>query len=179
MSILKKNIFLLLLWLAALASPVFAHHSRAFYTPELVEVAGELVDVDWRNPHSVFIVKSVDSRGTETLWRIEGNSTFNYLRSGITRDLFNIGDQVKIVGSLSSRDDHALAGANMLLPGGREVLLWEDPTPRFSDEAILVTGSEEVVAAAASEDKGIFRVWSSPRGVYWAQQMAKQPLEPT
>jgi hypothetical protein len=172
----KKYLFLLHFWLAALPGPLLAHHSRAFYTAELVEVAGELVDLDWRNPHSVFTIKSIDSGGTETLWRIEGNSTFNYLRSGITGDLFNVGDQVKIVGYRSSRDDHALAGANMLLPGGREVLLWEDPTPRFSDEAILVTAAEETVVDAASEDKGIFRVWSSPRGVYWGQQMAKQPF---
>ena len=171
------NICLTILWwLCVTANPLFAHHSAAFYTDELVEITGELVAVDWRNPHSVFSVESQDSEGTKTLWQIEGNSTFNYLRSGVTRDLFTVGNQVKVIGLQSSRDAHALAGANMLLPGGREVLLWEGQEARFSDEAIVVTGADEVVVDAISENKGIFRVWSSPRGIYWGQQMAKQPF---
>ncbi|MBT5031849.1 MAG: hypothetical protein HOM55_06085 [Proteobacteria bacterium] len=171
------NICLTILWwLCVTANPVFAHHSTAFYTDELVEIAGELVGVDWRNPHTVLSVKSIDNQGTETLWRIEGNSIFNYLRKGVTRELFRVNDQVKVFGFRSSRDAHALAGANMLLPGRREVLLWEGQEARFSDEAIVVAGADEDVVDTIGENKGVFRVWSSPRGIFWGQQMANQPF---
>ena len=161
------------------AAPVCAHHSNAFYTEELIEVSGELVDVKWRNPHSWFTVRLAGGDDEESLWRIEGNSTFNYQRGGVNQGLFQVGDQVKVKGYLSSLDSRALEGASMLLPGGREVLLWEDQEAHFPEEGIVITGAEETVVDAAGENKGIFRVWSSPRGIYWGQQMAKQPFRET
>jgi len=172
---IKNSCLIVLLCVVGLTQPAGAHHSSAFYTDEMVETTGELIEVGWRNPHSVFVVKGVDATGEETLWKIEGNSIFNYLRRGLTEESFPLNAQVKVIGFRSSRDEFALEGANMLLPGGIEVLLWEKQAPMFSDEATLVTGEPDKVVDAASEDKGIFRVWSSPNGIYWGQQMANQP----
>jgi hypothetical protein len=171
----KNSCLMALLCVVGLTQPAGAHHSSAFYTDEMVEIAGELIEVGWRNPHSVFVVKGVDADGEENLWKIEGNSIFNYLRRGLTQESFPLNSQVKVIGFRSSRNEFALEGANMLLPGGIEVLLWEKQAPMFSDEATLVTGEPDKVVDAASENKGVFRVWSSANGIYWGQQMANQP----
>jgi hypothetical protein len=173
---IKNSYLIAFLCLIATTGPAGAHHSNAFYTDEMVEITGELIEVSWRNPHSMFFVRSEGNDGEEVVWKIEGNSVFNYIRSGITRALFPINASVTVIGFQSSRDKYSLEGANMLLPGGQEILLWENRSIRFSDQATLVAEATEEVVDTISENKGIFRVWSSPRGIYWGQQMANQPL---
>ena len=43
-----------LLCICSLALPVAGHHSVAFYSSETVEVAGEIAQIRWQNPHIQF-----------------------------------------------------------------------------------------------------------------------------
>ena len=62
----------------------FAHHSRVdFDTSSVVEVEGELISVVWQNPHPTFTVRSLNPRGEEQLWEIEGSGIYVLTRSGI------------------------------------------------------------------------------------------------
>ena len=64
---------------------VSAHHSRAGYVDEPIELEGELVDVIWRNPHVGFVLSVSNEDGEEELWEIEGfGSIYALQRTGIT-----------------------------------------------------------------------------------------------
>jgi hypothetical protein len=148
--------------LLAGAQPATAHHSTTFYTNEFVELEGELVRVDWLNPHTRFVLRTVGADGGEKLWQMEASAISALQRRGVTRALFHVGDRVKIAAHPSSRNASQLQLTNVLLPDGREASLWLDSPPRFKDR--VISGSESVVDAAR-ENRGFFRVWSVPRPI--------------
>jgi hypothetical protein len=143
-------------------TPAAAHHSTAFYTNEFVELEGELVRIDWYNPHVRFVMRTVGPDGTEKLWRMEASAISALQRRGVTSELFHVGERVKIAAHPSSRNASELQLTNVLLPDGREASLWLDSPPRFRSQVI---GGSENVVDAAREGRGLFRVWSVPRPI--------------
>lgn len=168
----------LLLAATMLALPTaFAHHSTAFYSKDTLELEGELVRIDWINPHVRMVLKTTELGGAEKLWQMESSSISTLERRGVTRDLFNIGDRVRVAGHASTREDAGFQLTNMLLPDGREASLWLDAAPRFGAAAMIRRGDQVVDAAA--ENRGIFRVWSVPReNTVTADELARQPFTP-
>jgi hypothetical protein len=140
-----------------------AHHSVALYSNDTIELEGELVGVEWQNPHIEFTLRVAAADGTERLWRLESSSIFLRQRDGVTRDLFRVGDHVKVAGRPSTRDAYTALATNMLLPDGREAPLWPQASARFGPAERLIKGESRVVDAAA-ENKGLFRVWLPPIG---------------
>lgn len=137
---------------------VFAHHSVAYYSGERIELAGELAEIRWRNPHIGFALRAVASDGAEKMWRLESSAIFLREKDGVTRDLFRVGDRVKVFGRSSPHDAAALLVTNMLLPDGREAPLWPNTGPHFVSVDKWITAKPQLVDAAA-ESRGIFRVW--------------------
>jgi hypothetical protein len=146
-----------------------AHHSVAYYGEEVVELVGEIAEVEWRNPHIRLTVRAVNDRGLEETWRMEGNSIYNLQRAGITSDLFPVGQSVIVTGNKSMREEYMLLLDSVSLPDGQEYLFW-DLTGRAQTVEQLVD--------AAAEDRGIFRVWSVPRAniATYLQQLQDQPF---
>jgi hypothetical protein len=137
---------------------VFAHHSVAYYSGERIELDGELTEVRWQNPHIGFALRTVASDGAEKMWRLESSSIFLREKDGVTRDLFRVGDRVKVFGRSSSQDAAALLVTNMLLPDGREAPLWPNTGPHFVGADKWIVAKPQLVDAA-TENRGIFRVW--------------------
>ncbi len=135
-----------------------AHHSVAFYSDEVVELAGELVAVEWRNPHVTWQMKVIGDAGEEELWFLEAASKYPLERAGVSRDLFAIGDRLTVAGNKSRREENVMLATNMLLENGEELLLWGNIAVHFGDASKAVD--------AASEDRGIFRVWSTPAELF-------------
>lgn len=134
-----------------------------------MELAGELVEVEWRNPHIRLTVEAVNDRGITETWQMEGNSIYNLARSGVTADSLTVGQQVVVAGQLSTRQERVLLVNSVLLPDGRELLLWLNNIELFRDEDRLVD--------AAAENQGIFRVWSVPAANFFLiNQLAEQPF---
>jgi hypothetical protein len=148
--------------LLACALPAAAHHSTAFYTNDFVELEGELVRIDWINPHVRFVLRTEGPDGAEKLWQMEASAISALDRRGVTRGLFTIGDRVTIAAHPSSRNASELQLTNVLLPDGREASLWLDSPPRFTNQVI---GGSESIVDAARENRGFFRVWSVPRPI--------------
>jgi hypothetical protein len=124
----------LLLGASLLPLVVLAHHSRAHYGQEIVELDAEIVDIDWRNPHVTFTMKAMNEAGEEEMWELEGGSTYMLGRySGLGRDLFTVGDQVKIAGPISTLRPNEMLVTNMLLPDGNEAVMLPNRPPRWSD----------------------------------------------
>src|SRR5262245_21777763 len=117
--------------LACLPLTALAHHSVAFYSAEKIDLAGEITKIDWKNPHIQFELRSSEINGTPKTWRLESSSIFLREKDGVTRDLFRVGDKVRVAGRTSSHDAAALLVTNMLLPDGREAPLWPNTTPYF------------------------------------------------
>lgn len=140
------------------ASFALAHHSVAFYSNDKIELAGEITSIQWQNPHIRFGLRTVDAGGTPKEWQLEASSIFLRQKDGVTRDLFRVGDAVRVYGRPSPHDASALLVTNMLLPDGREAPLWPNESPHFVGTERWITATPKLVDAAA-ENRGLFRVW--------------------
>ena len=151
------------------AAGASAHHSVAYYGDELIELSGELVDVQWRNPHIRLTVETVNAGGVTETWRMEGNSVYNLARGGVTADSLTVGEQVVVAGQRSTREPRMLLVNTVRRADGEELLLWLNNIGRFRDAERLVD--------AAAENRGIFRVWSVPAANFFLiNQLAEQPF---
>jgi hypothetical protein len=146
-----------------LTASALAHHSVAFYSTDHIELAGEITSIQWQNPHIRFALRTVDPGGVAKVWQLESSSIFLREKDGVTRDLFRVGDAVRVYGRPSPHDAAALLVTNMLLPDGREAPLWPNTSPHFVGTERWITTTPTLVDAA-SENRGIFRVWR-PNGV--------------
>jgi len=148
---------------ALLLPPAAAHHSTAFYSSEFIELEGTFTRVDWINPHVRFMLRTTEPNGAEKLWAMEASAISALERRGVSRDLFRVGDRVKVSGHPSTRSDAELQLTNVLLPDGREASLWLDSAPRFANSSGAMIRNADVVVDAARENRGLFRVWTAPR----------------
>ena len=143
-------------------SEALAHHSaRITYDMEqVIEVEGEVTDVIWRNPHVRFQLRGVDEQGNETSWNVESIPVSRLSRVGVTPDVLEIGETVRIAGFPARRPVRDVYAINMLLEDGREVLL-DTPVARWSDNTIGTGLDETPGTPDADPTLGIFRVWST------------------
>lgn len=159
------------------SAPAWAHHSRAEFADESTEIRGQLVDVIWRNPHVALFVDVARENGATQTWRIETfGGLWAFEQAGLSRDVFRIGDNVTVAGRVSTRREAYFLGTNVLLPDATEVVMgvtfgphWDGP---YIGGATQFSGRNPEVVDAASENLGIYRVWSIPgRGVGLTQHL--------
>jgi hypothetical protein len=164
-----------------------AHHSVSswFDTSTTTEVEGVVTEFRWQNPHVVFTLQVPGDAGT-SLWDIETLSISGISRWGITRDLFRVGDRLRVAGNPARRGERSIFVRNILLPGGREIVLGGNA--RWSEDTLR--GSELLQARegdASRPELGIFRTWSSgavggvlfPEAVRANFDFSVYPLTPT
>lgn len=156
--------FIAALLLIGFSITTSAHHSRAEFSEEVEEITGELVSVNWTNPHPTFTV-NVRTNGEEEQWDILAyDSLYGLTRAGVTLEHFTIGEHVRLLGQRSNRTENFFLVSNMLLSDRTELIFYRRTEPYWEDTAV---GGEEDWAArasfvvdAAAEDRGIFRLWS-------------------
>jgi hypothetical protein len=142
-----------------------AHHSRAEFTGDVIELQGELLDVDWINPHPYFTLRLSDR--SADVWEIQlyGSAT-SLGRAGIDASMFPVGERITVAGLASSRRENFLLGSHALLPSGLETVLQYNTGRHWSGDYVGGSGGElideSVLADVAAEGRGIFRVWSVP-----------------
>lgn len=166
-----------------LGSAAQAHHSVSAWfdtTVEMAEVEGVVTELRWQNPHVIFTLRVDD-----TDWSIETLSTSGISRWGITRDLIAVGDRLRVAGNPARRESNSLFVRNILLPGGREIVLGGNA--RWSADTLR--GSELLQARegdASRPDLGLFRTWSTggvngvlfPEAVQANFDFSRYPLTP-
>ena len=155
--------------LLALPIAVLAHHSMAeFDRTVTLELEGELIDVSWTNPHVLLWLSTTDENGNEAIWELESNAVSAQRRRGLTGDLVEVGQQVRIAGSPSTRRDAYLQVHNILRPDGVELLMGGGRVARWSENTIGGDPwSVDPEKAAAARGEGIFRVWSRAIGTWY------------
>lgn len=151
--------------LGACLTPCLAggHHSTFEYDLDVVhEFAGEIVRLQWRNPHVRMSILVRSDDGTEQLWEMEAQDINSLDRAGVPRDLIEAGQVVRVAGSPSSRREGSLLLTNLMLPDGREVLMHLSKGPRWNDQVI---GDRQAVRGRADEFESpvddIFRAWTT------------------
>ncbi|MBH98493.1 MAG: hypothetical protein CMM56_08585 [Rhodospirillaceae bacterium] len=157
-AIINQVVIFLLLILCS--SVIRGHHSNAEYNFEVTEeYVGEVVDVSWRNPHVRIWLRSTRQDGSEVVWDLEMLTANNLNRRGLSQEMIEIGETVRIAGHRSRRRD-SIYMTNMLLPDGTEIRTRGDTEPRWSETNIGFTASslnQDLYADDGSES--IFRVW--------------------
>lgn len=150
----------------ALSAAASAHHSTNLYfdRDNVVEIAGTLAQVEWRNPHTLLIVETIGEDGRKTLWQVESRAATQLIRAGLTSDAFRVGDSTRIAGFRGLRDPTSIFLTNILLTDGRELVVDHFAEPRWSES--LVGSTTGFYQAARMEDVpttsvGLFRVWGS------------------
>jgi hypothetical protein len=134
--------------------------SAWFDTTATTEVEGVVTDFRWQNPHVVFTMRVPSEQGGATLWKIETLSISGISRWGITRDLVNVGDRLRVAGNPARQGANNIFVRNILLPTGREIVL--GGAARWSTDTLR--GSELLQAAAGDPSRpelGLFRTWST------------------
>jgi hypothetical protein len=149
--------------LALLPAVAAAHHSRAEFSSVIEEIQGELVEIAWRNPHPVLIIKVTDEDDSETLLQVEGWQSANSLtRKGITSEAFRVGDTVMAAVQESNRRPNLFLGSSISLGNGTQAILRPGYEPYWPDQQVI--GSEPESSPMNTNEnargQGIFRVWT-------------------
>lgn len=152
------------LLLAALPVTIPAHHSVSanFDLDSVVETAGEITDLSWRNPHVLFELRAESADGTSEMWTIEFTSLTNLRRAGLTGQFVSIGDNIRVAGNPARRGSNSMYAENLLLPNGEEVVLEPRSERRWASQVRGRDGPSGPGDSSAPE-LGIFRAWSTPR----------------
>ena len=135
-----------------------AHHSYAatFELETVNELEGEVVSLQWKNPHIVFDLQTDDG-----MYQIESHSLSIMRRTGITSDALNVGDRIRVAGNPARDQSKSLFVLNALLAEGNEIVFDPFIGPRWSENI----GSNDIWLAteddAEASDSGVFRVWST------------------
>ena len=106
------------------ARPAAAHHSFAavFDGEKFVKLTGEVVDVEWTNPHIHISVDVKDQGGAVTRWRFEGYPPNMLVRQGWRRDVTLMPGATVTVEGWAARDDSPLGAMRWVtLADGRRL----------------------------------------------------------
>ena len=156
----------------ATSSSGHSHHSFfAYDDSQLVEVQGEVTSLFWRNPHVRFTVSSGAEADQEALWEIEGDSVNMMERSGLGIDTVVVGDNVKVLGLATTRNENLMRPVYVTLANGQNLVLDKDVAETFgllveTTELLAPAMDHDKIESAVGEANGIFRVWTN-RG--WSQ----------
>jgi len=83
------------------ATQAYAHHSFAatYRESQTVTIEGELVQLDFRNPHSFVHIMVKEKDGSMVRYGVEWGGVGQLGQQGVTRDTLKIGDHVIITGA--------------------------------------------------------------------------------
>jgi hypothetical protein len=119
---------------AAMAFPLFAHHSFSAEYDESkpVSVTGVVKKVEWQNPHIWFYVDVKDQTGRVTTWGFSGGPPGMLQRRGITREVLKVGDVIRVTGFRAKDGSNNASGGNVTFADGRQVFAGaaEDVVPK-------------------------------------------------
>ena len=143
-----------------------AHHAAFvhFDKDDVVEITGELVSIEWRNPHTGLVVRTTDEAGSETLWLGQERGVTLLTRKGATPALFRVGEMIRVAGFRGRQNKTSLFVTNIMLADGREVYNESFAEQRWETDlagTTLIARQQERLQNRSITVDGIFRVWST------------------
>jgi len=114
---------LALLSASAVTVPVAAHHSFAaeYDSSKTITVTGEVIRLEWTNPHARVVVSGKDEVGVNKNWDFELGPPTTLMRRGWNRNSLKPGTVITVEG-FRSKDEPSTANARSVkLSDGRQV----------------------------------------------------------
>jgi len=107
----------------SLTLPVSAHHSFSaeFDATKQVTLAGEVVMMEWVNPHSWLHIDVKKPDGSVERWKVEGGSPSVLFRLGWNRDSLPAGTKVTVVGFQAKDGSLRASSRELHFPDGRRM----------------------------------------------------------
>ena len=141
-----------------IACPATAHHAATGLYDRTArgQVEGEIISIFWRNPHVRLDIVQIDENGTAGNWQVEFGSVNTLERIGISRDMVEVGDRVKVSGRLGRNGLKALFADNITFADGVELPLNASVERRYGLTDAAISSAQHVDAALRAD---IFRVW--------------------
>jgi len=122
---------------AAATVSVAAHHSFAaeYDSTKAIKVTGEVVRLEWTNPHARVVVNGPDENGVKKDWDFELGPPTTLMRRGWNRNSLKPGNVITVEG-FRSKDEPSTANARTVkLSDGRQVFAgssFDTQTPSVS-----------------------------------------------
>jgi hypothetical protein len=109
--------------LVMLALPASAHHSFSaeFDSTRSVTLNGEVVMMEWVNPHSWLHIDVKKPDGTVERWKIEGGSPSVLMRLGWNRNSLPAGTRITVVGFQAKDGSLRASSRDLRFPDGRRM----------------------------------------------------------
>jgi Family of unknown function (DUF6152) len=107
----------------ALVRPLSAHHSFSaeFDSTKAVTLDGEVVMMEWVNPHSWLHIDVKKPDGSVERWKIEGGSPSVLMRLGWNRNSLPVGTRVTVVGFQAKDGSLRASSRDLKFPDGRRM----------------------------------------------------------
>jgi hypothetical protein len=111
------------LLLVAVSLPVSAHHSFSaeFDSTRQVMLDGQVVMMEWVNPHSWLHIDVKKPDGSIERWKIEGGSPSVLFRLGWDRNSLPAGTRVTVVGFQAKDGSFRASSRELRFPDGRRM----------------------------------------------------------
>ena len=102
------------------AAPIWAHHSFSaeYDSAQLVTLKGTISKVEWTNPHIYVYLDVKDDSGKVTTWSLEGYPPNTLKRTGFTRELLKVGDEITATAYKSRDGSNTGAGREFTFADG-------------------------------------------------------------
>jgi uncharacterized protein DUF6152 len=109
--------------LATLVLPATAHHSFSaeFDSTKQVTLEGEVVMMEWVNPHSWLHIDVKKPDGSVERWKIEGGSPSVLMRLGWNRNSLPAGTRITVVGFQAKDGSLRASSRDLKFPDGRRM----------------------------------------------------------
>jgi hypothetical protein len=135
-----------------------AHHAASglYDRNDIGEIEGTIASIFWRNPHVRLGLTRTTPTGEQELWEIEFGSVNTVERLGVNREVINLGDLVKVTGSMGRDGLKAMFAGLITLPNGEEVLLQAGEERRYGLTEDALRDARNVDPALRAD---ISRVW--------------------
>src|SRR3974377_773830 len=107
------------------AAPMRAHHSFAaeYDSKQEITLKGVITKVEWTNPHAYLYLDVKDAAGNVTSWALEGYPPNTLKRTGFTRDLLKIGDEISVTAYKAKDASFSGAAREVTFPDGSKKFL--------------------------------------------------------
>ena len=93
-----KRVLIVLVGLASVVMPLFAHHGRGatYDEKKILSAKATITEVAWRNPHVAIYMDIKDETGKVTNWGFESQNVSSLTRIGFFRNSLKVGQEVTI-----------------------------------------------------------------------------------